>query len=77
MKLEYRLFPCWPEPQFTSFHFFPLSGLQYKTTGDALSLQACNHENVVLPNLSLFPKQNIPKPFTSPLKNLPKSGFNL
>jgi hypothetical protein len=36
MKLEYRLFPCWPEPQFTSFNFFPLSGLQYKTTGDAL-----------------------------------------
>jgi hypothetical protein len=38
MKLEYRLlFPCWPEPQCTSFHFFPLSGLQYKTTGDALT----------------------------------------
>jgi hypothetical protein len=39
MKLEYRLFPCWPEPQFTSFHFFPLSGLQYKTTGDALRIE--------------------------------------
>jgi hypothetical protein len=36
MKLEYRLLPCWPEPQFTSFHLFPLSGLRYKTTGDAL-----------------------------------------
>jgi hypothetical protein len=36
MKLEDRLLPYWLEPQFMSFHFFPLSGLQYKTTGDAL-----------------------------------------
>jgi hypothetical protein len=36
MKLEYKLLPCWPGPQFTSFHFFPLSGLQYKMTGNAL-----------------------------------------
>jgi hypothetical protein len=32
MKLEYRLLPCWPKSQSTSFHFFPLSVLQYKTT---------------------------------------------
>jgi hypothetical protein len=37
MKLEYKLLPHWPKPQFTSFHLFPLSGLGYKTTGDALT----------------------------------------
>jgi hypothetical protein len=28
-----------------SFHFFPLSGLQYKTTGDALRMKHLDHEN--------------------------------
>jgi hypothetical protein len=39
MKLEYRLLLYGPELQFTSFHLFPLSSLQYKTTGDALMVQ--------------------------------------
>jgi hypothetical protein len=35
----------------------------------------CNHENLVRPNLSVFPTQNIPKLVTSPPKKPSKTKF--